>query len=165
MNGLLRGAVLLLPGLLLAACSSSDGSRGAGPSPAAGSSATAVLARHYLALAEPANHVLDESFDALDDHAGELAEAAGLLRTIAKTERGFDRGLLALALPAPMQAIAARLVRVNEVRADLTSDAARAGTAAELRRDVVDLDAMNVSVEVQVRALRTSLGLPPPDTD
>jgi len=134
----------------------------------AGCSAThhpSARARSYLAIANPANRVLDISFDALDDHAGDVGASAPLLQTIASTERGFDKQLAALQLPAPMDAVATELVRVNEARADLTARPMIATTSDELKRDVFDIEAMNVPVEVQVRALRKDLGLPPPDTD
>src|SRR5581483_1481845 len=118
-----------------------------------------------LAIATPANHVLDEAFDSLEDHDDDLSASAALLETIARTERGFDRDLLALNLPAPMAAVVTELVRANEARADVTAQAMTAPTVDSLKRYEVDLDALNVPVETQVRALRHDLGLPPPDTD
>lgn len=125
----------------------------------------AVLAARYLAIATPANKVLDESFDALEDHEDDLMASAARLTTIAATERGFDRDLLALALPEPMAGVAAALVRVNEARASLTAQASTAGTVADLQHFQTRLDAMNPPVEDQVKVLRRDLGLPPPDTD
>jgi hypothetical protein len=118
-----------------------------------------------MAIATPANAVLDKSFDALEDHDDDLSVSAGLLKTIAATERGFDRDLLALALPDQLGGTAEALVRVNEARAALTTQAMTAPTVASLKSYETRLDAMNEPVEVQVRILRKDLGLPPPDTD
>jgi hypothetical protein len=125
----------------------------------------ATLAKQYLAIAEPANRVLDRCFDALEDDDGDLGAAAALLRTIVATERGFDRELLTLTLPPAMRKTALELVRVNEARADFTARAATATSVASLRRFEPDLEAMNTPVEEQVRLLRKDLSLPPPDTD
>ena len=126
---------------------------------------TADLAKRYLAIATPANRVLDTSFDALEDADDDLSAASVLLQTIVSTERGFDRELLDLKLPSKMGATAIELVRVNEARADLTAQAASATSLARLRHLEPELDAMNAPVEAQVRVLRKALGLPPPDTD
>jgi hypothetical protein len=126
---------------------------------------TAQFAARYLAIATPANHVLDVSFDALSDHDDDLAASASLLQTIASTERSFDRDLLALQLPGQLGQIADAMVRVNEARATLTTQAATASSVASLRTYETELDAMNAPVETQVRALRVDLRLPPPDTD
>jgi hypothetical protein len=125
----------------------------------------ATLAEQFLAIAEPANDVLDKSFDALEDDDDDLAASSALLRTIVATERSFDRDLLTLKLPPAMRQTALELVRVNEARADFTARAATATSVASLRRYEPDLDAMNAPVEEQVRLLRKGLGLPPPATD
>jgi hypothetical protein len=126
---------------------------------------TAGLAKRYLAIATPANRVLDKSFDALEDHDDDLGASSTDLKTIATTERGFDRDLLALNLPPKMEATATDLVRVNEARARLTAQAASATSVARLHRYESELAAMNVPVEAEVRVLRKDLSLPPPDTD
>lgn len=145
------GVALLL---LLAGCSST-----VQPRPD-----TAASGRAYLAIAEPANRVLDKSFDALEDDR-DPTSARAELRVIAATERTFDRELIALKLPAPMSMIAAAMVTANEARARLTIEATGASTSAELDRYKTRLEAMNGPVEVQVRALRRHLHLPPPSTD
>ncbi|HET6154596.1 MAG TPA: hypothetical protein VFE15_16750 [Marmoricola sp.] len=130
---------------------------------------SSALATNYVAIATPANKKLDRSFDELEDEARaqdiDLAHASAVLTTIAATERRFDRDLLALRLPGRMASTAKELVRVNEARANLTVQASTATSGDSLRRYQSELDAMNVPVETQVKALRTSLGLPPPDTD
>jgi hypothetical protein len=126
---------------------------------------TADLAARYMAIATPANAVLDKNFDALEDHDDDLSISAGLLKTIAATERGFDRDLLALALPTQLGVTAKALVSANEARANLTIQAMTATTVASLKSYETQLDAMNEPVEAQVRILRSALGLPPPDTD
>src|SRR4051812_24115753 len=147
-------AVLALGLPLLAACSSSS------PHPS-----TAARAHAYMAIATPANHALEESFDALEDEDDDVATSATLLRNIAATERRFDHDLLALKLPADLGATVLALVKVNEGRADRTEQAASASSLASLHRYETELDAMNGPVEDQVGVLRKELGLPPPDTD
>jgi len=147
-------AALLVATAGLAACSSRPPQR-----------STASLTRAYLGIATPANRVLEKSFDALEDEDDDLDASAALLRTIAMTERAFDRDLFALKLPARFGGTARALVHANEARADLTELAMSATTVASLDTYEVGMDAMNPPVEVQVRALRSALGLPPPDTD
>jgi len=148
----------------LAGCAAASGpSQPSAAVPAKPSIAT--LAKQYLTIAEPANRVLDKSFDALEDNDDDLGASSALLRTIVATERSFDRELLTLKLPPAMRETAVELVRVNEARADFTARAARATSVVSLRRNEPDLDAMNAPVEEQVRLLRKGLGLPPPATD
>jgi hypothetical protein len=137
--------------LVLAACSSS---------PARPSRAGA----RYLAIAQPANRRLDAAFDALADHEKDDLDAARAdLRLIVAVERGFDRQLLALRLPAAAADTARVLVTVNESRARLTEQAGAAATLPALRAVGGQLTAANRPVEDQVRALRRRLALPPPD--
>jgi hypothetical protein len=114
----------------------------------------------------PANAKLDAAFDALEDADHDrLTAAQHDLQSIAATERDFDRQLSALGLPPAMSSIANALVAVNEQRASLTDQAAAAPTLAQLHTFDDRLEAANDPVEDQVRALRSQLGLPPPDTD
>ena len=97
----------------LAGCATSSGpSQPSAAVPAKPSIAT--LAKQYLTIAEPANRVLDKSFDALEDNDDDLGASSALLRTIVATERSFDRELLTLKLPPAMRETAVELVRVNE---------------------------------------------------
>ena len=128
-------AVLVLGPLVLASCSSPPSH----PS-------TAALAAKYLAIATPANEALEASFDALEDTDDDLGASATLLRNIAATERQFDRDLVALKLPAKLGVTAAALVRINEARATMTSQAVSASSLDSLHRYETELDAMNVPV-------------------
>jgi hypothetical protein len=126
-------------------------------------------AARYLAIAEPANISLDQAFDSLEDLEDEAADPSTLatqqadFRLAAATERSFDRELLAIALPPDAEATARALVKVNEARADITDQAARAQTPAQVEGFEQDIDVANAVVEQQVENLRDQLGLPPPD--
>jgi hypothetical protein len=124
-----------------------------------------ALATKYLAIANPSNKNLDHDFDLLaDHHHSDLAASQQDLRTIAAVERAFDRDLRALRFPAAYSVTAAALVRMNEARANLTSQAATASSLAVLHTYETELTAMNARVEDQVRTLRKQLHLPPPST-
>ncbi|WP_157597424.1 hypothetical protein [Streptacidiphilus rugosus] len=130
------------------------------PSPGRGAAAA-----RYLAIASEGNRHLEADFDRLDGRDRARLDAARAdLRDAAATERLFDRRLAALALPPETRTLAARLVAANEARADLTATAAGVPTLAGLRADERRLTAANAPVETQVRAIRGSLGLPPPET-
>jgi hypothetical protein len=122
------------------------------------------LAARYVAIATVGNRGLD----ALDQLAGRdhdhLAAARADLRDAAATERRFDRSLLAIAFPPAIEATARALVRVNESRATLTTEAAASPSLRQLRRYEQQLSAANGAVERQVRTLRAQLGLPAPET-
>jgi hypothetical protein len=124
-----------------------------------------AAARRYLAIAMPANHRLDVDFDGFDDNAhGNLAAAETDLRDAAVTEHQFDRSLLTLTLPPATEAIARLLVTANQARARLTETAADSTSLSQLRGYRHRLTAANAPVEEAVRAIRSQLGLPPPET-
>jgi hypothetical protein len=136
---------------------------------ACGSAATAApsretLGRQYLAIAMAGNRHLEHDFDGLRADHGDLALARAYLRDAAATERLFDRRLLSLPLPTPIEVIARRLVSANESRARLSEQAAASATLARLRADEPRLTAANAPVEDGVRVIRSALGLPPPKT-
>jgi hypothetical protein len=135
---------------VLVACSSNAAHH---PSPSA----------QYLKIADAGNDALEEAFDALEGKdANNLSAAQADLRDAAATERLFDRRLDAIDFPAEIEATADALVKVNEARAALTTRAATAPTITALRDYEKQLDAANEPVEVQVKLIRTQLGLPPP---
>lgn len=118
-----------------------------------------------MTIATPANQRLDTDFDGMaagDDNVLEAARAD--LADAAATERRFDAQLLGLPLRDSVRATAGALVAANESRAALTSRAAAAPTLTVLHGYDADLAAANAAVEQQVRAIRSQLGLPPPDT-
>ena len=123
------------------------------------------LAARYLAIAQAGNRHLERDFDSLAgrDH-GDLARARADLRDAAATERLFDRRLLEIPLPPAIERVARALYRINQVRAQLTYGASFATTLAFLHSYEPSLGAANVAVERFVRAIRSQLGLPPPDT-
>ncbi|HLW94793.1 MAG TPA: hypothetical protein VKS25_05395 [Solirubrobacteraceae bacterium] len=133
--------------------------------PGAAAASGQSLAARYLAIAEAGNRHLEHDFDSLegaDNH--NLARAHADLRDAATTERLFDRRLLALAFPPAIEAVAHDLYRVNQLRARLTFAASVAATLAYLHSYEPALDAANGPVERDVRTIRHSLGLPPPET-
>jgi hypothetical protein len=138
--------------------------------PPAGNPVTAaerrMLATRYLAVALPANHLLDHDFDGQKDSEGEgdLAAAEADLRAACGTERLFDRQVLAVAFPPQTEPIVRLLYRVNQARAALTMTAAAATSMRQLRGYQQRLDAANGPVEQAVQVIRSQLGLPPPDT-
>jgi hypothetical protein len=178
------GAALTAVGLFAGGCGSSPGagSQGpagrpsrpatasapaaAGPSPAATPTAIGRAAARYLAIAEPANRRLGHDFDdGLDgDDRGNLAASRADLRDAAATERRFDRQLLQIRLAPATEGMVRILVASNQSRARLTDQAARVTSLARLRSFERRLDAANVPVEDAVKAIRSQLGLPPPES-
>ncbi|HYA52140.1 MAG TPA: hypothetical protein VEG33_13305 [Streptosporangiaceae bacterium] len=167
------GVVLGCAALLAAGCSGGD--RPAAAAPASASQAAPagqaispaqrkMAARSYLAIALPANRRLETDFDGLKEDGGDLAAAQADLRDAAATEREFDRRLLALKLPPATEAVARRLVTVNEARARLATAAAASTSLSQLHGYQPRLTAANKPVEDAVRVIRRQLGLPPPET-
>jgi len=166
--------------LLVAACGCASGGTPASSASAGGPAAStshapsaatssrgqdrAALARRYLAIAVAGNHHLEHDFDGLKSDHANLAAARAYLRDAAATERLFDRRLLQLPLPPPMETIARLLVAANEDRARLTEQAAGSTSLAQLRAYERRLTAANAPVEDAVRVIRSMLRLPPPKT-
>jgi hypothetical protein len=144
----------------------------AAPSSAAPSSASSVsaaglraLAARYLAIARPANRQLDHAVDGFEDEQhDDVAKATADLRAEVVTERRFDRQLAAIHFPPAIAGTAAALIQANHARIRLTLQEARSASAAELRKFKRRHAAADAAVEVQVKALRKALGLPPPAT-
>lgn len=176
--GLMLGALIVISG-----CASSSATSPASQSPSAAGSPSASgraspaasatpapasirrLAADYLAVAGPANHRLDVEVDGFGDHRrDDLAEADADLRAEAATELHFDRQLSRIPFPAAIAAIASALIRANQSRIALTRREARSGSLAELRSFTSTHKAADAAVEVQVRAIRKALSLPPPST-
>jgi hypothetical protein len=124
-----------------------------------------ALAAEYMAIARPANHRLDIAVDGYADHAHhDLAVAEAALRSEAATERMFDRQLAAITFPPAIAATASALIRVNEIRARLTEQQARARSIPALLSFDADHKMADAQVEAQVRVIRAQLGLPPPES-
>jgi hypothetical protein len=158
-------AAVLLAGVLLAAgCAGSRPATAPGPT-ARSATGVRILAAQYLAIAKPANHRLEISVDgyrAAEHH--DLAAAEADLRAQAATEQQFDRQLGRFRFPPRIAAIARALIQANQIRIDLTSEQARAASVRRLQSFDRSHRAANAAVEVQVRAIRKALGLPPPKT-
>ena len=167
------GVVLGCAALLAAGCSAGNRPAAAAPAhtshaapagPAISPAQRKMAARGYLAIARPANRRLETDFDGLKEDGGNLAAAQADLRDAAATEREFDRRLLALKLPPATEAVARRLVTVNEARARLATAAAASTSLSQLHGYQPRLTAANKPVEDAVRVIRRQLGLPPPET-
>ena len=147
---------LLVVVMLAAGCSGAH-------APAAAAQRRALAAR-YVAIATVGNRGLD----VLDQLAGrdhdDLVAARTDLRDASATEHRFDRSLLAIAFPPAIEATVRALVRVNESRATLTTEAAASPSLQQLLRYEQQLSTANGAVEQRVKTLRTELGLPPPET-
>jgi hypothetical protein len=165
----MAAAALCCAAVLAVGCGPGQRARPARPASPAPTLATGAgrraLAARYLAIARPANRRLEIDFDRLDgrDH-GNLAAAQGDLREAASTERLFDRRLLAIAFPSATEAQVRFLVWVNESRARLTTTAAASTSLRQLARYEPQLSTANRPVEQAVAAIRSQLGLPPPET-
>jgi hypothetical protein len=175
-------SVMLCALILVAGCTSQSATPPAGQSPSAAPSPSASaptspsasatppasirrLAIDYLAIARPANHRLDHEVGGFgDNRRDDLAKANGDLRAEAATEVHFDRQLSRIPFPAAIAAIARALIRANQSRIALTRREARSASLARLRSFASAHKAADAAVEVQVRAIRKALGLPPPST-
>lgn len=123
------------------------------------------LARQYLKIATPANHLLDVENDGYGDNEHDNLAAArkDLLGEIA-TEHTFDRQILAIRFPAAIEAVARKLVTSNNARVALTAQQARSTSLAQLRSFDKRHAAANAGLEDEVRQIRVLLRLPPPST-
>jgi hypothetical protein len=161
-------AALVLTTLLAAGCTSPGTTAGvpAGPADSASphsASRTRVLAAQYMAIARPANHRLDDAVDGFEEHSrDDLAKALEDLREQAAIEQRFDRLLARIPFPPGTAAIAASLIRANQARIQLTLLEAKADSLAQLRSFEASHRSADAAVEIQVRAIRDVLGLPPP---
>jgi hypothetical protein len=146
--------------------SPSPSSAPAGSAPAVSAAGRRALAAQYLAIARPANRQLDHAVDGFGDaQHDDVARATADLRAEVTTERRFDRQLAGIAFPPAIAEIAASLIKANNARVRLTLAEARSGSAARLAAFRKRHAAADAAVEVQVRALRKALGLPPPSTN
>lgn len=123
-----------------------------------------ALAERYLAIANPANVQLDAAVDGFraSQHQ-DLSTAAADLKKQAAIERRFDRDLLKIKFPDQVEVVAAKLVRVNEARADLAIKAAMSPTLLALAAFAPARSASDARVEQEVNLIRRQLGLPPAD--
>jgi hypothetical protein len=141
------------------------GSASPSPAPTVSAAGLRALAAQYLKIARPANRQLDHAVDGFEDEQhDDVAAATADLRAEVVTERRFDRQLAAIGFPPAIAEIAAALIKGNHARVRLTLTEARSRSAAELRTFRKQHAAADAAVEVQVKALRKALGLPPPAT-
>jgi hypothetical protein len=134
-----------------------------GPAARASNASLKATAARYLAIAEPANHSLDQEVDGYSDNEhSNLAAAEADLRAEASTEHRFDQLLAGISFPPPIAAIAVALIRANQARIELTKRQAGSASIAELLSFTGRHRAADAAVEVQVKIIRRDLGLPPP---
>jgi hypothetical protein len=147
--------------LLAAGCTPSGHSPGTrGQAPSQESSAA-----QYLAAAEPANRRLDAEVQNYAHHEHRnLAAAEAALRAEAVTERWFDQRLLEIPFAPSAAATARALVQANERRAELAVRQAGSPSLTELQSFTRRRQSADAAVEAQVKAIRRTLGLPPPKT-
>lgn len=176
--GLMLGVLILITGCVSPSATSpaSQSPSAAGSLSASGPASPAAsatpppasirrLAADYLAIAVPANHRLEVEVDGFGDHRrDDLAAADADLRAEAATELHFDRQLSRIPFPAAIAAIARALIRANQGRIALTRREARSASLAGLRSFASTHKAADAAVEVQARAIRKALSLPPPST-
>src|SRR5215472_8090289 len=123
------------------------------------------LAAEYMAIARRANRRLEHEVGTYRGYAHhDLGAAETQLRAEAVTERWFDQRLLRIQFPGRIAATAHALVAVNNLRIALTERQARASSIGALLDLTVQHKAADAEVEVQVRIIRSDLGLPPPLT-
>jgi len=122
-----------------------------------------ALATKYLAIARAGNRRLEDVFDPLEDRdRNNVPRADADLRSAAATERLFDRRLLAISFPPSTERVARTLYAVNQVRARLTTAAAKSPSVPVLHEYQRELKVANIPVEQAVKEIRARLGLPPP---
>ena len=122
-------------------------------------------AAEYLAAAEPANRRLDAEVQSYAHHEHRnLAAAEAALRAEAVTERWFDQRLLKIPFAPPTAATARALVQANERRVELAVRQAGSPSLTELQSFTRRHQSADAAVEAQVKAIRRTLDLPPPET-
>jgi hypothetical protein len=156
------GVAAVALGLTLLATGCASGHQ----TPAAGATNAGLKrsAARYLAIAEPANHSLDNEVDGYaDNEHSNLAAAEADLRAEASTEHRFDQLLAEISFPPRIAAIAEALIQANQGRIELTERQARSSSIAGLLSFTERHRAADAAVETQVKIIRRELGLPPPE--
>jgi F0F1-type ATP synthase gamma subunit len=122
-----------------------------------------LLPASYTSIADPSDQALEAEVTAYtkNEHSSLPAARKALQKEVA-TELAFNNQLAELPFPPDTAVISDRLIQANQKRSQLIQQQAQAPTLARMRAmDGAHRAADNV-VEVQVRALRSALGLPPP---
>jgi hypothetical protein len=121
----------------------------------------AALGRSYLAIANPANQLLNIDVNAYTtNERSNLAAARADLRAEVATATQFDRQLAAIKFPAAVGALARDLIQANQARGQVITRQARAKTLARMRALNAQHAAADAAVEVQVKRIRQALHLP-----
>ena len=124
-----------------------------------------LLQANYTSIADPSDQALEAGVTAYtkNEHTSLPAARKALQKEVA-TELAFNTQLAELPFPPDIAVISDRLIQANQKRSQLIQQQAHAPTLARMR----SLDSAHTSadavVEVQVRAIRNALGLPPPST-
>jgi hypothetical protein len=119
----------------------------------------------YTSIADPSDQALEAEVTAYarNEHSNLPAARKALHQEIV-TELAFSKQLAKIHFPPNVAAISARLIQANQKRSQLIQQQAQAPTLARMRALDHAHHAADAAVEVQVRAIRTALGLPPPST-
>lgn len=122
-----------------------------------------VLQANYTSIADSSDQALQAEVTAYtkNEHSS-LPAARKALRKEVATELAFNTQLAGLPFPPDAAVISERLIQANQKRSQLIQQQAQAPTLARMRAMDRAHQAADATVETQVRALRTALGLPPP---
>jgi hypothetical protein len=164
------GVAAALSGLAVVAIvvfASGNPNAAARPGPSVSANAQlAALAQAYLSVANPSDDQLEtEENSYATAERGNLAAAKADLRKQVATERLFDKQLGAIQFTPAAETVAQALIRVNKSRFAVTLRQARSTTLAQLRSLDNARKAGDAAVEVQAKAIRVALHLPPPSTN
>jgi hypothetical protein len=124
-----------------------------------------LLAFSYTSIADPSDQALEAEVNSYtkNEH-GNLAAARSALKREVATELAFNKQLAKIQFPASIAAISQALIQANQKRSQLIQQQAQSPTLARMRSLDSAHRAADAVVEVQVRAIRQALGLPPPST-
>jgi hypothetical protein len=125
-----------------------------------------LLTFSYTSIADPSDQALEAEVTAYtkNEHSSLPAARKALQKEVA-TELAFNKQLAKIQFPSDIAVISDRLIRANQKRSQLIQQQAQAPTLARMRAMDRAHQAADAVVEVQVRAIRTALGLPPPATN
>lgn len=124
-----------------------------------------LLRANYTSIADPSDQALEAEVTAYtkNEHSSLPAARKALQKEVA-TELAFNKQLVELPFPPDIAVISDRLIQANQKRSQLIQQQAQAPTLARMRSLDHAHQAADAVVEVQVRAIRQALGLPPPST-
>ncbi len=124
-----------------------------------------LLAFSYTSIAEPSDQALEAQVNSYTKNENaNLAAARSALKKEVATELAFNKQLAKIQFPPNIAAISRQLIQANQKRSQLIQQQAQSPTLARMRSLDGAHRTADAVVEVQVRAIRQALGLPPPST-